>query len=190
MKIKLGIGLILVMALLSGCSVPPPKIREIPDFKLIERAGTPMTKRDLLGSITVVDFIFTHCAGSCPVMTGQMGRLQKKWDGKGVRFWSITVDPKRDTPAHLRDYAKEAGAGEGWFFLTGDKKAIFELAEKGFNLSAQDDSDPQPGFEVMHSTRFVLVDRRGFVRGYYDGTDEVQFAKLEKDLKSVLKEKP
>ena len=190
MKIKLGIGLILVMALLSGCSVPPPKIREIPDFKLIERAGTPMTKRDLLGSVTVVDFIFTHCAGSCPVMTGQMGRLQKKWDGKGVRFWSITVDPKRDTPAHLRDYAKEAGAGEGWFFLTGDKKAIFELAEKGFNLSAQDDSDPQPGFEVMHSTRFVLVDRRGFVRGYYDGTDEVQFAKLEKDLKSVLKEKP
>jgi cytochrome oxidase Cu insertion factor (SCO1/SenC/PrrC family) len=168
-----------------------PVLGAVPDFTLTERSGQPFSLNDLLGQIWVVDFIFTNCAGTCPIMTTAMTEIQQtalaeKLDD--VKLVSITVDPERDTPEVLQRFANGYGAlKDRWYFLTGDGAAIQQLANKGFLLSAATSggSAEEP---IIHSNRFVLVDRQGRIRGYYDGTDEEGVAQLLKDLKKLYRE--
>jgi protein SCO1/2 len=96
---------------------------------------------------------------------------------------SFSVDPERDTPAVLAEYARGYSAdGERWYFLTGDKAAIFKLAKESFHVGAADGDATDP---VMHSTRFVLVDRTGKIRGYYDSNDPAQLAALSRDAATL-----
>jgi protein SCO1/2 len=184
-----------ITILLWNCSTikdePLPVLGTVPDFTLIERSGQPFGLNDLRGQIWVADFIFTNCAGTCPIMTTAMTDIQKtalaeKLDD--VKLVSITVDPERDTPEVLQRFADGYGAlKDRWYFLTGDGAAIQQLANKGFLLSAATSggSAEEP---IIHSNRFVLVDRQGHIRGYYDGTDEEGVAQLLKDLKRLYKE--
>lgn len=148
---------------------PLPLIGEVPFFSLTERSGKAVTLADLKGRIWVADFIFTNCGGPCPVMSIRMAELQKllkKERMDDVVCVSFTVDPDRDTPARLAEYATSLGAEVGrWLFLTGDKKVLRDLAIKGFMIAVQ---DPEQGEDqIIHSTRFVLVDRKGRIRGYH-----------------------
>ncbi len=191
----LGISLFAVLYWLkihnSRPAKPIPMLGTVPEFALTERSGQPLTLADLRGRIWIADFIFTHCAGPCPLMTAQMARLQRSLaTANDVRLVSFTVDPERDTPPVLAAYAKEFGADpQKWFFATGPKKAIRELANKGFRLSAIDNTGPdrQPDEDtILHSTHFVLVDRAANIRGYYDGLETNGVAQLLKDVNALL----
>jgi len=96
------------------------------------------------------------------------------------------VDPERDTPRLLSDYALRFGADkERWLFLTGEKSAVYRMIREGFQVTAEDDPESD---QIMHSLRFALVDRKGQVRAYYDGTDPELAEKLLPDVKALLRE--
>jgi protein SCO1 len=146
-----------------------PIYGNVPDFTLTERSGAKVRLNDLLGQIWIADFIFTNCAGACPMMSSNMKQMQNLLNDKAdVKLVSITMDPLRDTPQVLSEYAKKYGArADQWLFLTGEGAAIQKLTVQGFMLSATAGANPKD--DIVHSSRFVLVDRRGRIRGYFDG---------------------
>lgn len=162
---------------------------EIPDFTLTERSGQSAGMSDLKGKVWVADFFYSTCPGPCPMMTSRLSDLHQALAGEpDVRFVSISTDPEKDTPEILQAYAKNFGASERWLFLTGEKDAIFSLAQKGFKLSVTEDpAAPEP---ITHSTKLVLVDRSGTVRGLYEGIGEDDSARLVQDIRRLLQEKP
>lgn len=182
----------------------------VPSFALTERSGRRITRDDLRGLVWIADFIYTECTESCPAQSLQFARLQKEFAGAtDLRLVSITVDPRHDTPEVLRRYAARYGAGDRWWFLTGDKHAIYCLAQQGFHLAAVDPAEPSPpacgralrfgpaaawashGSQgvVMHSARFVLVDRAGHIRAYHLATDAPSLATLTENVRALLAEK-
>ena len=169
---------------------PPPVMWSVPDFALTNRDGRTVTLKDLKGAPWVADFIFTRCPASCPMMTARMARFNRGLPRDlPVRLVSFSVDPKYDTPAVLQTYAQSFKAPDRWLFLTGDGEQIYRLSKEGFKLGI--DNTPQaptatPTAEpILHSTRFVLVDGEGRIRGYYDGEDEEAMAQLRRDLRAL-----
>jgi protein SCO1/2 len=148
-----------------------PKLFPVPDARLVDERGQAVQLAANKGSVTVYDFIFTNCGGTCPLMTAAMRNVTKKIAKDApVRFVSISVDPQRDTPAQLAAYAKRMRNDDRWMFLTGDRNAIVDLSVKGFKLAA---GDPQPGGEpLLHSSKFAIADRNGILRAYIGATDE------------------
>lgn len=140
----------------------------VPYFTLTERSGKSVSLSDLKGQVWVADFIFTNCADICPMMSMRMKDLQENAAANGIRLVSFSVDPDRDTPEVLKSYAEQYGAqGERWLFLTGKEQYIHQLALKGFHLGVEKENP------ILHSNKFVLIDRRGRIRGYYEsGTPE------------------
>ncbi|MEK7728490.1 MAG: SCO family protein, partial [candidate division KSB1 bacterium] len=154
-------------------AVPLPVLATVPDFSFTERSGEPFGLQQLRGHIWLADFIFTNCAGTCPIMTTQMNELQSAFAEANleVRLVSFTVDPERDTPEVLRRFAEGYGAErDKWFFITGPGEQMQKLAKEGFMLAAATGGDADEA--IIHSNRFVLVDRAGRIRKYYDGTAE------------------
>jgi len=175
---------------------------QVPDFSLIERSGRNLGLADLQGKVWIANFIYTHCSDSCPLQSARMAELQKDLSeekepvlslSKDVRLVSISVDPERDTPEVLSEYAKRYGADPSrWFFLTGEKEAIYHLAQGGFHLSAVEvpsEEQDASGATYIHSSRFVLVDRQGQIRGYYHSTDSEALRRLLRDVRTLLQEK-
>lgn len=167
---------------------PPPILGQLPEFILTNRDGRPVSLGDLSGTPWVADFVFTRCPASCPMMTARMARLGRDLPkGLPVRFVSISVDPDNDTPEVLERYAQSFAAPESWLFLTGTREQILHLTTKGFLLGLEMDPPPAPpGITapepILHSTRFVLVDGEGRIRGYYEAFDEEAMKRLEADL--------
>ncbi len=165
----------------------------VPDFTLVSQTGETVRRDDLAGQVWVADFIFTNCASSCPMMSAQLERLVQSLDARTpVRMVSFSVDPERDTPEKLAEYARAYEAEpDAWLFLTGDKSEIHALVQEGFHLSVEDASpeDIAAGAEpVLHSTRFVLVDAAGRIRGYYNGLDDEAMKQLGHDVASLYDE--
>ncbi len=162
----------------------------VPDFSLVERSGRSVKLSDLQGKIWISNFIYTSCKDSCPTQSAEMARLQGELKHKAdFRLLSITVDPERDTPKALSRYADRFGADpKRWLFLTGEKEEIYRLAQQGFHLSAvpvsNDEGKNDPAF--IHSSRFVLVDDKAEIRGYYVSTDPDALRRLRRDLKTLL----
>jgi protein SCO1/2 len=168
---------------------PPPVLGTVPELTLTNRDGRTIHRADLEGSPWIADFIFTRCPASCPMMTSRMARLVEDLPaGTGVRFVSISVDPEHDTPEVLERYAASYKAPARWLFLTGDGRQIYRLSQDGFKLGV--DATPQAsGGEtaepILHSTRFVLVDGEGRIRGYYDAFDAESMKGLTRDLHAI-----
>jgi cytochrome oxidase Cu insertion factor (SCO1/SenC/PrrC family) len=160
----------------------------VPDFRLTESGGAALRLADLRETVWVASFIFTRCAEVCPAMMRKGVELQRHLPLRDdVRLVSFSVDPDYDTPPVLRRYADMFGADRArWLLLTGDKQQIYDLALKGFRLSVQDEDVEMP---ILHSTKLVLVDRRGVIRGYYDSDDENALRQLARDVRRVLAEK-
>jgi protein SCO1/2 len=163
----------------------------VPAFAFVSQTGDSVRLADLSGQVWIGDFIFTNCASTCPMMTAQLHSLQEALaDVQSVRLVSFSVDPDRDTPERLAEYAAGYGARpERWLFLTGDKAAVRTLSVEGFHLPAGETTpeDRAAGAEaVLHSTRFVLVDQRGHIRGYYDGGDDGAMGQLKKDVRRLV----
>jgi len=163
----------------------------VPAFELVSQTGSKVRLADLAGGVWIGDFIFTNCASSCPMMSAQIQKLRGALgDVEGVRFVSFSVDPERDTPEKLAEYARGYGARpEEWLFLTGDKATMRRLATEGFHLPLDEPSaaDLAQGAEaVLHSTRLALVDAQGRIRGYYDGTDAAAMTRLGADVRRLV----
>ena len=161
----------------------------VPPFRLTNQNGQPFGSEELKGKIWIADFIFTSCPGPCPLISSRMAEMQRPLEKSDVHLVSFTVDPATDTPAVLRDYAQRLKAREGrWDFLTGEASAIYTLTRDGFKLPVADGAS-ETGMPV-HSTRAVLVDRRGTIRGYYDITAPDAVTKLLADSSHLLREQP
>jgi cytochrome oxidase Cu insertion factor (SCO1/SenC/PrrC family) len=179
---------------LEDAASPTPELDDfgvVPDFALVSQTGDSVHLADLAGQVWIGDFIFTNCASSCPMMTLQLQKLQAALAGETrVRLVSFSVDPERDTPAKLAEYAANYGADpERWLFLTGEKAAIRSLSYHGFHLPTNDPTpeDLARGAEaVLHSTRFALVDPHGHIRGYYDGNDPAALDKLHTHVRRLI----
>jgi protein SCO1/2 len=160
---------------------------QVPDFTFTERSGRTVTRADLLGKVWVADFFYTTCPGPCPMMTSRLSALQEKLgDRPDVRLVSISLDPAKDTPEVLKQYAERFKAGANWLFLTGDKATTHALAREGFKTAvAEERNSPEP---ITHGTKLSLIDRAGWVRGLYEGVGEDQTGHLLEDIARLEKE--
>jgi protein SCO1/2 len=165
-----------------------PRFGRLPEFSLQDHRGHPATLAGLKGQIWVADFIFTRCGGACPAMTARMARLRREVPDE-VAFVSFTVDPANDTPEVLARYAANFKADPRWRFVTGPQKDLYALSTDGFKLAAMEvpPAEQEAGGDgpFLHSSKFVLVDRFGDIRGYYDSTDEDEVKKLATDIAHI-----
>ena len=161
----------------------------LPEFSLTDQHEQPFNLASMAGAVWVVDFIFTRCAGQCPMMTQSMASLREKFENTpGVRFASITVDPDYDNPKRLAAYARQRDIDSNqWLFLTGSEEAVFALSRNGFHLGVAKDGSPKE--PVTHSVRLVLVDQRQDIRGYFDATDSADMARLEDAVRALLEQR-
>lgn len=163
---------------------PLPDLGQLPEFALTTHRGEPFTRRSMEGSVWIVDFIFTRCAGQCPMMTQRMAALQQRLsDTPAVRLSSISVDPSHDTPQALAAYAAQVQASDRWLFLTGPEEAVVALSRDGFHLGVGKDGSPQE--PVTHSVRLTLLDRAGHLRGYYDADDPQAMRAVEQGARRL-----
>jgi cytochrome oxidase Cu insertion factor (SCO1/SenC/PrrC family) len=162
---------------------------QVPPFQLTNQNDQPFGSANLQNKIWIADFVFTSCPGPCPIISSRMSELQKPLEKTDVHLVSFSVDPDKDTPDVLRVYADKLHAQPArWDFLTGKKSAIYDLSQKGFKLAASEDGGDM-GMPV-HSTRMVLVDRHGQIRGYYDALAADGVTKLLADTNHLLREQP
>ncbi len=163
-------------------------IDSAPEFSFTDRSGRIFSSSELKGKVWVVDFIFSHCAGSCPMLSQKMKTLQDTWKGNpNFKLVTFTVDPDRDTVEALKQYSDDYQADPAqWFFLTGKKDDIYKTILGGFKEIAARDYEAGPGFEFIHSTRMVLVDGDGKIRGLYDGENDGDVLKLRHDIKYLM----
>jgi protein SCO1/2 len=177
-------GLFLAAAVLAGCGSqkPLPVLGRVPEFTMTAQDGEQFASKSLEGKIWVSDFIFTTCNGPCPRMSSQMHWVGTQVaDLPDVRLVSFTVDPEHDTPAVLAEYAKRFRADPGqWYFLTGPRPVLQELDRRAFKLGV--------GGGMAHSTRFVLIDRQGRIRGYYHTDDDEGLKPLISDVRRLARE--
>jgi protein SCO1/2 len=161
-----------------------PVYYDVSAFDLVAQDGQPFHSAVLAGKIWVADFIYTTCPGPCPRMTSQMHEVQDAiLKMPEVKLVSFTVDPARDTPPVLADYAKVHGASsEHWYFLTGPEATLQKLDRDVFKLGNLDAS-------LQHSTRFVLVDRQSRIRGYYDTSESQTIPRLIDDIYALARDK-
>lgn len=180
-------GVILVFSfLLISCSDPAAKLPDygvVPPFEMTNSAGRTFHGSELAGKVWVADFIYTNCPAECPMMSSRMHSIEKQIRGQDdVRLVSISVDPERDTPPVLAKFAdRYGGANDQWIFLTGTPETIHTLAYTTFHVGDVIN-------KINHSTKFVLVDKRGHLRGYYSTLDQDGIPQLLKDLAALRRQ--
>ncbi len=153
-----------------------------PQFELIEQSGETFNSRDMNGALWLVDFIFTNCQGACPTMSGHMSDFYTLYaHSDKIRFLSISVDPKRDTLEVLQNYAKAQGVVDNrWLFTRGDIHYIIDICENGYMLPAEN-------LPMGHSTKFILIDHVGHIRGYYDALYDPDMDQLKIHIRELAR---
>lgn len=159
-----------------------PVLYAAPAFSLTDQEGRKVTQQSLIGKTWIAGFIFSRCAGPCPMMTAQMAAMQEKIASPDVHFVLFSVDPKHDTPEVLKAYAQKYNADASrWHMLTGTQEQLYSTAN-GMKVTAIPANEQNP---IIHSERFLLVDRDGNVRAAYDSRDNSDLAKLAKDAATL-----
>ncbi len=161
-------------------------------FQFIDQDSNTVTNKTFGGKVYVTDFFFVSCPSICPLMTKQMLRLYRHYENNpNVLFLSHTIDPRHDTVGRLKRYADKLGSvsSSKWHFVTGERDSIYSIANDYF-IAVQDESnngeDPN---KLIHSGKFMLIDRTGHVRSFCDGTDPKAVDHFVFDIDQLLKEK-
>ena len=160
----------------------------IEDFSFTNIDGQTITKQDLLGKPFIISFIFTLCRGPCPNVTKEMREIHDRLKDHDFNLISLTVDPERDTIDVLKSYSQANAADpDRWKFLTGNQAEIYGLIHRSFLMPVEEepDRDRKPGFEIIHSTNIMLVDKTGRVIGKFNAQKAEEMAKLRKELKQI-----
>ena len=168
------------------------------NITLVNQLGDSVSLYDKPGKIMVIDYFFTHCRSICPILSRNMARLQhsfilggdtrNKIDTSVVQFVSFSIDADRDSVKVLKDYADRIGVNhDNWWMLTGNPKAIANFAFQ--ELKVDQFSGEPIDSDFVHTNRFVVLDKNYVVRGYYNGLDTVEVAKLARDIGLLMLEK-
>jgi len=178
----------------SGRDVSLPWHHPLPEFTLTNQDGRVVTLATLLGQVVVADIIFTRCAGPCPIMTHQMSRMQALLPANApVKLITLTTDPGYDTPEILKRYGERNQADfTHWNFLTGAKSEIARLAVEGLKLIAVEKNPEERENEqdlFIHSTLFVIVDKKGNLRASFESEDPDLYPKIDGAVRKLLREK-
>lgn len=169
----------------------------VDDFKFQNQLGKTVSLADLPGKVIVADFFFTRCPSICPKLTANIRKLQdalstkdqfKQLNPAYIQFISFTVDPERDSVPVLRSYGDRHGINpDVWWLLTGPKKQIYDFSLNELKLGQADGEGVDSNF--IHTQKLVLLDKERIVRGYYNGLDSVDLAKLANDMVFIMLEK-
>ena len=179
----------LIYKIVDGDTVVDTVYTKIPDFEYMTQDSTILSRKSLNGKILIADFFFTSCTTICPLMTKNMKYVDSALRNysKHLALLSFTINPDYDTPNVLKRYMKKyAISSKNWLFLRGNEKQTHQLGIENFKVFATRDDNVSDGF--AHSGAFTLVDKEGFVRGVYIGTDSEEIKKLVNDTKLLLKE--
>ncbi len=164
----------------------------LPQVAFTDTQGRALTSTDLLGRPFVMDFIFTSCAGPCPTLSDNMRVLQGEVRDLEVRLVSVSVDPELDSPDALSEYARRFSADpKRWWFLSASEVSLQALMG-GLHLALEraQEGAASPGFDISHSTRLVVFDSKGRVRGYYDGESKEGRRQVKSRLEFLAKLDP
>lgn len=183
----LCVFLLPVLLVLAACTDPASKLPNygtVPAFTMVDSQGHPFDSRELSGKVWIADFIYTNCPAACPFMSSRLHSVQRALRGKNdVRLVSISVDPARDTPPVLNEFARRYGApNKQWVFLTGTPDTVHLLAYSSFHVG-------DVLGKIEHSTKFALVDKHGSIRGYYSTYDKDGIPTLLKDVSALRHER-
>ncbi len=195
----------LVLLGLSACqwgSKPLPQLNELPEFQLVDQSSRLFSKKDLKGKVWGVNFIFTSCAGTCPLLTERMKKVQQDLKTRAqpeelqhIGILSFSVDPERDTPEVLADYAKRYELDlQQWKLITGSVEDIQKTVVHGFKIAMgkvprndeTKETSPAEFYDVVHGEKFLIVDDKGWIRGYYDA-NEAGMITFTRDLIALAK---
>lgn len=163
----------------------------VANFYLINQLGDTVSLYSLKGKLIVMDYFFTSCRSTCPILTQNMFKMQRSFakggdamappDSSIVQFISFSVDPETDSVSRLKKYADHYGIDPGnWWLLTGNRDSIYNYAFQELKVDKFDTVPINPDF--VHTTRFVLIDKNFNVRGFYNGLDSTSLDKLSKDI--------
>lgn len=160
----------------------------IAPFRFVDQDSAWVDNNTFKGKIYVADFFFTSCRTICPIMKTQMHRVYELTkDMPDVLLLSHSIDPEYDTVALLHDFAKRLGVETSkWHFVTGVKDSIYKIAQTSYYATALEDKTEPDGF--IHSGAFLLIDKKGRIRGKYDGTKEEDVNRLIADIKKLRDE--
>jgi cytochrome oxidase Cu insertion factor (SCO1/SenC/PrrC family) len=172
----------------------PDDFGPVGEFAFVERSGEAVTQDTLRGKVWIAACFFTCCTDSCPKLSASMTRLQGELAAEPhVRLISITVDPTRDTTDALRRYATAYNAdADRWLFLTGSEDEVRTFVRERLKLATEPNKAPEAteGTRVLHSPKLTLIDRRGHINGYFDGTDPEAVGRLKGAAERLAREKP
>jgi len=163
-------------------------------FSLRNQYGNAVTKNSIAGKIIIADFIFTSCAGQCPLMTTKMLEFYQMFQyEKDVHFLSVSVDPETDTPEVFGKYAAGYGVSAAqqkddstkWQFVTGARKEIVRITREDFKLAFEDNASNADEY-IMHSAKFVLLNEQTEIIGYYDYDDDAKMKELYFTLRKMI----
>lgn len=186
-------ALLLAGLVLLGCNRPADEQAEAenaplfaaPTFTLTDQDNQPFGSEKLKGNVWIATLFYTTCPGPCPMMSGRLRKIQKAVPDRNVMMVSFSIDPDHDTPAKLKDYANNMTADPTrWFFLTGTPEQMKTVAD-GLKLGYEPKAENDVNNEIVHSTKFLLVDKAGQVRGVYSTADDESMKKLEEDAKKL-----
>ena len=162
------------------------KYHKISDFELTNQNGKKITQEFYSNKIYVADFFFTTCQDICPIMTKNMYKLQEELkNDNDILLLSHTVIPEIDTVEQLKKYSIENKVNDSkWNLVTGDKKQIYDLARKSY-LAVEDTKYGE--FDMIHTENFMLIDKKRQIRGFYDGTVDLEIDRLLSDIEILKK---
>lgn len=167
-----------------------PTVSDVKEFAFVNQLGDTVTNREVAGKVQVVEFFFTTCTGICPKMNTNMATLVSEFANEDdFMILSHTVDPDKDSVGRLKVYADSLKIdGTRWMLLTGAKEKLYEAARKSYLLDDQNNNKEAIEDQFIHTQLFALVDRKGRVRGIYDGLNKKELAKLDEDIRLILRE--
>ena len=161
----------------------------VADFSFIDQKGTIYNQDSIKGKIVISDFFFTRCPGPCYEMAQNLLRVQKAFrDRNDIVILSHTVDPKHDSVAILKQYAEKIGATPyKWYFLTGEKEALYKQAKLGYKLPAGEGDNHA---DFFHSQYVALIDTSLNIRNYYDATDAQKVNEMITHISMIMPDDP
>ena len=192
--VTLAFGIPLYQSFKRPQPAQPAVLSQLSDFELTNQDGRTVKAEDLKGSVLVVNFIFTSCADTCPRLTAQMAKIQSRLMGVGpaIRLLSISVDPRTDTPAVLKEYGERYHADfKIWQFLTGPLESIQKVVVEGFKIAAvQEKSQMTNLMEITHGEHFVIVDQLGQIRSYLQGSNDAEINQIVRTVAILANSNP
>ena len=160
----------------------------VPSFHFTAQDGASFSDKDMLGHVSIANFIFTRCPTICPLFTMKMQRVAEQ-TSKKIELISFSVDPEYDTPERLAAYAAQHSADtRRWHFLTGDQEAVQNTVEGALKIPMENEGEDENGVpDIVHGSHFVLFDGQGRIRGYYNSNDAQRVTTMIQDAETLAK---